>query len=95
MQTEQTAGTGPVLSEGLGAWVPCANLLPDSGTDVLVWRVGAFRRLDPGHVSISRCRMTTSGPLWDADQHSWMLPSFLVRRVTHWMPLPDGPQASA
>jgi hypothetical protein len=101
MTTETTddSSTGQPLglgcSEGLCAWVPTGERLPSHNATVLVWRRGVFDRLTPGHAHITKFRLTGEGPRWEVDQHNWPLPPALVRRVTHWMPLPAGPAVSA
>ena len=73
------------------AWVPISERLPSHNATVMVWRSGVIKRLIPGQVQITTCRLTDNGAKWDADQHNWSLPVWIVRRVTHWMPLPEPP----
>ncbi len=88
MTTNATPGA---LGSELGPWVPCSKQLPDSGTEVLVWRQPTLKMILRGHVAISACRYTKAGPIWDCDQGAWALPIPLCRQVTHWMPMPEGP----
>lgn len=79
------------LSEGLGAWVPTAQRLPEEETTVLLMRKGAIvigeRRWE---------RPTweeTFSPFWFwacADWHDDQGEA----TVTHWMPLPAPPQSA-
>ena len=87
MITLSDAATEPML----GAWVTIDECFPNHNETVLVWRVGSFDSFLPGLAAITTFRMTRNGPQWDIDQHSWLLPSFSLRHVTHWMPLPVGP----
>ena len=82
----------------LGAWVPIYERLPKHNETVLVWRRGVYQRLSPGRLEITQFRLTGDGPMWDCDQIHWPavpLPTALIRRVTHWMPLPAGPREGA
>lgn len=72
-------------------WTACDKELPDSGKEVLVWRQPMYRLIGGCHVALSACRYTENGPVWDCDQGYWPLPASLARRVTHWMPKPEGP----
>lgn len=88
-----TADRGSGCNDLLGPWTACDTELPASGEEVLVWRQPMYRLIVGGHVALSSCRYTKNGPVWDCDQGSWALPAPLVRRVTHWMPKPEGPNA--
>ena len=79
----------------LGTWVPVDERLPSHNATVLVWRAGVYTRLTPGLVQITKFYLTGDGPKWDSDQFGWPIPPMLVRRVTHWMPLPAGPATRA
>lgn len=72
-------------------WQACGQLLPENGQRVLVYRKPTMAIIRSGHINISQCRLTTSGPIWDCDQSNVWLPSGLLRYVTHWMPLPAEP----
>lgn len=67
-------------------WFSCATMLPMHGQRVLVYRQSVVNLIRKSSITISQCHHTTSGPIWDCDQNQWAL-----RRVTHWMPLPDAP----
>ena len=76
-------------------WQACSQLLPENGQRVLVYRKPVLALIRTGHITISQCRHTASGPIWDCDQNEWaVLPTALFRRVTHWMPLPAEPVMS-
>ncbi len=79
------------LSDGVGVWVPTDQRFPSHNETVLVWREGYFGSTLPGCAAITTFRMTGNGPKWDSDQNHWSLPGVLFRYVTHWMPLPAGP----
>jgi hypothetical protein len=74
------------------AWVSVDERLPRHNETVLVWRHAAFPRLTPSRVDLTTFRLTGDGPRWDADRDNWALPSWLARRITHWMSLPAGPK---
>jgi hypothetical protein len=68
-------------------WVPCSERVPEIGVAVLIWVRGpnggtaAVAVLDPdwGETPVWVCPSDFC-PRWDVDD------------VTHWMPLPEGPQ---
>lgn len=73
-------------------WHDCKHVLPKDSEKVLVCRQPVVKLLRRSSITISQCRHTTSGPIWDCDQNEWaVLPTALLRRVTHWMPLPAAP----
>ena len=73
-------------------WHDCMYILPKDSEKVLVYRQPVVKLLRRSLITISQCRHTTSGPIWDCDQNEWaVLPTALFRRVTHWMPLPAPP----
>lgn len=74
------------------AWVSIGERLPCHNAEVLVWRSSCLRRIVPGHAKITRFLLTRDGPRWASDSDNGLFtPTFLVSRVTHWMPLPAGP----
>lgn len=80
------------LSPTTHQWHDCSQILPGYDEEVLVYRCRVFGLVRNGHITISQCRQTTSGPVWDCDQSHWgFLPPGLIRCVTHWMPLPAAP----
>lgn len=85
---ESTEAGGPFglrLSEGLGAWVPTAETLPQPETDVLALVVfGATVRMTVAGY-FQACR---DGP-WE--WYSYEQPE-RVLQVTHWQPLPPMPR---
>lgn len=73
-------------------WHECKHILPKASEKVLVYRQPVVKLLGRPVIFISHCQHTTSGPIWDCDQSDWMfMPTALIRRVTHWMPLPAPP----
>lgn len=71
-------------------WIDCNHKLPEASKKVLVWRRGIIN-LKKGNCEISVCRFTVRGPIWDCDQINFPMPAALMKRVTHWMELPEEP----
>lgn len=82
-------------SEGLGAWVPMAERLPPTDTPILVC---AYNGTVTAAVFERAPRMRWSGAGFSGHEWEWDWDNSDVRPwcgVTHWMPLPAGPVASA
>jgi hypothetical protein len=77
-------GKAPEASSGLndwfGAWISCAEKLPDIKTIVLVFR-------DDGHVDMANRAIGRIGWGW----HNSKFRNLAQHKITHWMPLPKPP----
>lgn len=103
MEDTMQPAVGPRLDRPVGPLAPtraepisCEALLPDTPREVLVWRDGAAFNVLGGRWQISKCRLTRSGPRWECDEPGyWPIPPSLMRRVTHWMELPERPNVNS
>ena len=87
--TSTTAAAGPVLSEGLGAWVPVAERMPPPGSVVLVAyrnQLGHWRRIRAEWVAAKTQEADIDNEFAEYDEatDTYYTPEGWYERINNW-----------